>query len=105
MIGLTSMANDHLIGSENAPAKPGRPKGSPNKLGKAAKDVIAEAAAGLGGADRLLTWAQEAPENEKAFWTTIYPKLLPLTISGDKDNPLDVVTRIELVAPSVSRTD
>lgn len=63
----------------------GRPKGSPNKLGKAAKDVIAQAAEGLGGADRLLSWAQEAPENERAFWATIYPKLLPLTIGGDPD--------------------
>ena len=37
------------------------------------------AAQGLGGVDRLITWAQEAPENERVFWGTVYPKLLPLT--------------------------
>lgn len=68
----------------------GRPPGSPNKIGKAAKDVVAEAAAGLGGAERLLTWAQSAPENEKAFWTTIYPKLLPLQVSGEGGGPVQV---------------
>lgn len=61
---------------------PGRPKGSPNKLSKAAKEVIAEAAERLGGVDRLVVWAQTAPENEKAFWATIYPKLLPLQVNA-----------------------
>lgn len=60
----------------------GRPKGSQNKLTKAAKDAIAEAAEGLGGAKRLQDWAAEAPENEKAFWTSIYPRLLPVQVSG-----------------------
>lgn len=74
----------------------GRPPGSQNKLGKAAKEVIAEAAANLGGADRLLAWAKEDPANERAFWATIYPKLLPLTLAGDADNPLEVVGRFKL---------
>jgi len=73
-----------LIAQRN-PNKGGRPKGSPNKVGAAAKAVIEEAAAGLGGADRLLAWAKEAPENEKAFWTSIYPKLLPLHHTGSGD--------------------
>ena len=64
----------------------GRPKGSVNKTTAAAKSVIEEAAAGLGGAERLLAWAQEAPENERAFWATIYPKLLPLQVNGSGDN-------------------
>lgn len=72
------------------PKSRGRPKGSVNKVGKEAKDVIAQAAAELGGATRLLAWAKEAPENEKAFWATIYPKLLPLTVAGDPDNPLTI---------------
>lgn len=61
----------------------GRPKGSVNKVTAAAKDVIAKAAEGLGGASRLLEWAQEDPANEKAFWSSIYPKLLPLQVNGD----------------------
>ena len=89
----------NLETDENGAVKrgPGRPKGSQNKLGKAAKDVIAAAAEELGGKDRLVMWAQSAPENERAFWATIYPKLLPLTLSGDPDAPIEVVTRIELI--------
>lgn len=68
----------------------GRPKGSRNKVSAEAKAVIAEAAEALGGADRLLAWAQMDPANEKAFWTTIYPKLVSLTVSGDPDNPLGI---------------
>ena len=64
----------------------GRPKGSVNKTTAAAKAVINEAAARLGGVDRLVAWAQEAAENEKAFWATIYPKLLPLQHEGTGEN-------------------
>lgn len=66
----------------------GRPKGSPNKVTKAAKDAIAEAAEALGGSKRLTAWAREAPENEKAFWATIYPKLLPVQLTGDGGGPV-----------------
>ena len=71
---------------------PGRPKGSINKIGKAAKEVIAEAAAQLGGVDRIVAWAKEAPENEKAFWSTIYPKLVPLDtyVSGPEGGPVQI---------------
>lgn len=79
---MTSPGNK--IGADNLASRRGRgrPKGSPNKLAKAAKDAIAEAADALGGAERLTDWAKEAPENEKAFWTTIYPKLLPVQLAG-----------------------
>jgi hypothetical protein len=74
----------------NLPARgPGRPKGSPNKLHKAAKDAIAAAAEGLGGHERLIAWAKEDPANERAFWATIYPKLIPVQIAGDPESPLN----------------
>jgi hypothetical protein len=76
---------------------PGRPKGSPNKTTAAAKQVIQQAAEELGGADRLVSWAKEDPLNERAFWSSIYPKLLPLQVAGDPDNPLRTITRIERV--------
>lgn len=69
----------------------GRPKGSVNKTTALAKEAIAAAAEKLGGADRLVEWAQEAPENERAFWTTIYPKLIPVQVTGPNDGPLQVV--------------
>lgn len=66
----------------------GRKKGSLNKVTKAAKDAIAEAAEALGGASRLVAWAQEDPANERIFWGTIYPKLLPLQVSGEGGGPV-----------------
>ncbi|MEN5063577.1 hypothetical protein [Achromobacter aegrifaciens] len=86
-------------------AGPGRPKGVPNKTTVIAKDAIAKAAEALGGADRLVAWAKEDPSNEKVFWGTIYPKLLPLQVAGDPDNPIQTVTRIALVAMSDHGTD
>jgi hypothetical protein len=62
---------------------PGRKKGVPNRQTMAAKDAIALAAEGLGGTSRLIEWAKEDPLNERAFWTSIYPKLLPLTVNGN----------------------
>lgn len=70
----------------------GRPKGSKNKVAAEAKTVIAEAAEALGGMNRLVEWAKADPQNEKAFWATVYPKLLPLTVAGDADNPLTIRT-------------
>lgn len=78
----------------------GKPKGSPktggrvagtrNKTTRTAMEAIAYAAEKLGGADRLHQWSQEAPENEKVFWGTIYPKLLPLQVTGANGGSLIV---------------
>jgi len=64
----------------------GRPKGALNKTTQIAKDAIALAAEALGGTKRLSAWAKEDPKNEAAFWTTIYPKLLPLQLAGAGEN-------------------
>jgi hypothetical protein len=77
---------------------PGKPKGAVAKTTKTAKEAIALAAEGLGGADRLIAWAQEDPLNERAFWSSIYPKLLPLQVTGEGGGPLQTISRIELVA-------
>lgn len=67
---------------------PGRPKGSLSKHTVAAKDAIEAAAKGLGGHDRLIQWAKEDPQNERIFWGTIFPKLLPLQVTGQNGAPL-----------------
>jgi hypothetical protein len=61
----------------------GRPKGSLNKTTMAAKEAIAYAFEGLGGADGLVTWIKSDEKNKSAFYTSIYPKLLPLQVSGE----------------------
>ena len=78
----------------------GRKKGSVNKTTAAAKDAIAIAAEELGGAERLVAWAKEDAQNERLFWGTIYPKLLPLQVTGDAKNPV-AFTRVtrEIVKP------
>lgn len=61
----------------------GRKSGAVNKTTKLAKEAIALAAEGLGGTERLISWAQEDPLNERAFWTSIYTKLLPLQVQAE----------------------
>lgn len=75
----------------------GRQRGTPNRTTQAAKDAIAMVAAELGGAARMVEWVRLDPLNERAFWTQVYPKLLPLTLNGDPENPIESVTRIELI--------
>ena len=82
----------------------GRKKGELNKTTRAAKDAIAFAADALGGAERLTAWAKEDEANERAFWTTIYPKLLPLQVANADGEEFKTVSRIELVAPDVFGT-
>lgn len=79
----------------------GSRKGIPNKTTQAAKDAIAQAAAELGGADRLVAWVKEEPSNERIFWGTIYPKLLPLQVNGAGENGEHLIKgiTITLVAP------
>lgn len=77
----------------------GRKPGVPNALSTAAKDVIQQAAERLGGVDRLVTWVQLEPANEKVWWGTIYPKLLPLQLSGDPDNPVATSLTVTFVKP------
>jgi hypothetical protein len=85
--------------------KKGRPKGSPNKLTKTVRDVIAQAAEELGGHEGLVAWAVEDPKNRFAFWTSIYPKLLPLQVAGDRANPNELVHRRERLVVDPANPD
>lgn len=82
---------------------PGKPKGALNKTTLAAKEAIALAADRLGGVDRLVDWVQEDPSNERVFWGSVYPKLLPLQVNGAGENGEhlhDAKIVIELVRPN-----
>lgn len=85
----------------------GRPKGALNKTTAAAKDAIAQAAEALGGASRLVDWAKEEPANERIFWGTIYPKLLPLQVSNGPGEifKTENVVRIEFVRSNTAAGD
>jgi len=71
-----------------------RVKDVPTKLTTGAKKVIAQVAANIGGVARMAEWVHKSPENEKAFWTNIYTKLLPLQVAGDKDHHFSAIHRI-----------
>ena len=75
----------------------GRRKGTPNKVTASAKEAIILAVETLGGAKRLGEWAKENPANERIFWGNIYPKLLPLQLTGEGGGPMQFVGKIELV--------
>ena len=64
------------------PKSAGRKKGSQNIHTRMVRWVIGEVARQIGGVDRLTAWVKEEPQNEFAFWTQIYPRLLPLQIQG-----------------------
>lgn len=84
----------------------GRKKGVPNRVAMSAKLVLEYAAEGLGGAERLMAWVNASPDNERLFWTIIYPKLLPLKLTGDAANPLaiDVIERVIVQPPDYRET-
>jgi hypothetical protein len=83
----------------------GRVKGVPNKLTTGAKEVIAQVAVNIGGVTRMTKWVRESADNEKAFWTSTYTKLLPLQVAGDTDNPLSVIHRVERHIVDPKHTD
>ncbi len=51
--------------------KPRKRVGIARRPTTTARDAIAQAAEGLGGAERLVAWAKEDPSKEKTFWGTI----------------------------------
>ncbi|WP_324807197.1 hypothetical protein SH584_11430 [Sphingomonas sp. LY29] len=95
------MADDTKIVANRKPpnAGKGRPKGAVNKTTKAAKEAIAEAFEKMGGINALVSWASTSDDNRKVFYSQIWPKIVPLQVAGDADNPFKVVTVVELVAP------
>jgi hypothetical protein len=78
------------IGANRGNAGKGRPRGAKNKTTLIAKEAIALAAERLGGTDRLVAWAKEDEKNEHTFWGTIYPKLLPLQLTGEGGGAIGV---------------
>lgn len=76
-----------------------RPKGSPNKIPRALKEMILASLQEAGGQAYLTRQARENPSG----YLTLIGKVLPLTIQGDKDNPLEHrVTTVERVIVKAS---
>ena len=67
---------------DKRPANAGRKTGTPNKTTASARQMLELAAERIGGLDRLVTWILKRPDNERLFWSQMYPKLLPLQVRG-----------------------
>lgn len=82
----------------------GRPKGTPNKTTAKLKDAILLAAEQSGrnknGEDGLVGYLRRVADEDVKSFSTLLGKVLPIQVSGDKDNPLVTVTRVEMVALS-----
>lgn len=65
----------------------GRTKGTPNKVTGELKALILGALDAAGGQSYL---ERQATKNPHAFLTLV-GKVLPLTVSGDKDNPVYIL--------------
>jgi hypothetical protein len=89
------------MAGKGRPKTGGRQKGTTNKLTADVKAMVLEALDKAGGVTYLLTQAQSNPN---AFLTLV-GKVLPMTVAGDPENPLGVVTRVELVSMRDSRPD
>lgn len=77
------------------PAKGGSRKGVPNKTTAQLKDMILGALDQSGGVEYLVERAND-PRTASAFLSLV-GKVLPMTVAGDKDNPLQAVLKIERV--------
>jgi hypothetical protein len=74
----------------------GRKKGSPNKLTGELKEMILEAANLAGGEGGTVQYLRtQAAANPTAFMSLL-GRVLPMTMAGDKDNPLAVRQTIEI---------
>ena len=84
--------------SKSAHLTGGSRKGKPNKATAELKDMILKALDGAGGVDYLVDRAID-PRTASAFLSLV-GRVLPMTVAGDKDNPLTVITKIERVIVS-----
>src|SRR3954471_11513114 len=86
----------------------GRPAGAANKLPTQAKEIVLTAVDILGGANRLAEWARESPDNERALWLEVLPRLLPKQIDTTVDvdtGPRTKEVQLYLVSPTGAIVD
>jgi hypothetical protein len=73
----------------------GRKAGTPNKMTAELKDMILKALDGAGGVGYL----QEVAASHPPAFLSLVGKVLPMTIAGDPDAPLNTSLTVTFVAP------
>lgn len=98
-----TMATEPKNTTKFGKGNPGKPKGAVNKNTAQLKDMILKALDGAGGVDYLMKRAND-PRTASAFLTLV-GKVLPMQVTGEGGDAINVVTRVELVPLSgVNRT-
>ena len=92
------MPDQETAGIGKGTPGPGRPKGVPNKTTALLKDAILKAAQDAGNGDMAEYLKVQAVTNPGPFMALL-GKVLPMQVTGLDDGPLEMITRIELVAP------
>jgi hypothetical protein len=87
------------------PKTGGRKKGTPNKNTALLKDAILEAATLAGDKDGLTGYLQAQAKANPGPFMALLGKVLPMQISGDPENPMVTITKIELVAGDGNSSD
>lgn len=72
----------------------GRVKGTPNKTTALLKDAILQAAENAGGKGGLIGYLQQQALENPGPFMTLLGKVLPTQVSGDPENPLNVIHEI-----------
>lgn len=81
--------------------KPNQGKRGPGKVTRELKEMILGALDQSGGVDYLVERAND-PRTASAFLSLV-GKVLPMTIAGDKENPIQARISVEFVKPDASR--
>ena len=49
------------------------------------KEALALAARGLNGVPALVKWARRSDDNQRIFWSILFPRLLPVEVAAEVD--------------------
>lgn len=79
--------------AKGAPKTGGRQKGSLNKMKLEVKEAIAMAFDEVGGKDYLVDLAEKDPRT----FCALVGKIIPLTVGGDPEAPLELRSKIEMI--------
>lgn len=84
------------------PATSGRKPGVENKRTIEVRGILMAAVHEIGGMERLVAWIKEEPQNEFAFWTQMFPRLLPVRVEGS-GAPGEIELSAEIKPEDLSR--
>ncbi|EJF90938.1 hypothetical protein [Bartonella melophagi] len=108
------MASGSDTGSDNCVkvrppnAGAGRVKGVPNKTTRILKEAVIKAAEQAGskyGTEGLISYLERQALKCPAAYLALLGKILPLQVTGENNEAIKMITRVEIVAPVIKDND